>query len=295
MVLVLVGLFLSRTLTNPLTLLRHKLDQTNLGLAYEPIAWESKDEIGRIIQSYNQMLQKLAESEQKLAKRQRDVAWTEMARQVAHEIKNPLTPMKLSIQHLARTAETSDDAKRKQVVEKVCQTLLAQIASLTAIANSFGDFARMPSSQPERVHLQKLLGEVHALYEGTEGVNCRLHLPEQPLYVWADPNQLNRVLVNLVQNAIQAMDKTDGQVDLRLYTLAGRAIVEVKDNGAGVPPDIQGRIFEPNFSTKTSGMGLGLAITKRMVEAMEGDIRFESTVGQGTRFLVSIPLHAQPS
>ncbi|MBX3102241.1 MAG: HAMP domain-containing histidine kinase [Bacteroidetes bacterium] len=295
MVLVLVGLFLSRTLTNPLTLLRHKLDQTNLGLAYEPIEWDSKDEIGRIIQSYNHMLQKLAESEQKLAKRQRDFAWTEMARQVAHEIKNPLTPMKLSIQHLARTLQTADDEKRRQVVEKVCQTLLAQIESLTAIANSFGDFARMPSSQPEALSLQKLLSEVHALYEGTEGITCTLQVPAEDVYVWADPNQLNRVLVNLVQNAIQAMDKPRGQVDIRLYTVGGRAVVEVKDNGTGVPEDIQGRIFEPNFSTKTSGMGLGLAITKRMVEAMDGDIRFESTVGEGTRFLVSIPLHAQPA
>lgn len=290
LVLVLVGIFLSRTLTNPLTLLKQKLDETTLGLANEPIAWKSHDEIGRIIQSYNQMLEKLAESEKKLSKSQRDFAWKEMARQVAHEIKNPLTPMKLSVQHLARALQ-ADPERQRQILEKATQTLLTQIESLTAIANSFSDFARLPSQTPEAVNLNRLLSDVQGLYDNSDQVKVSLQLPTRDYFIFGDPNQLNRVLVNLVQNAVQAMDKPDGRIEMVLYTKAGQAVVEVRDNGAGVPEDIRSRIFEPNFSTKTSGMGLGLAITKRMVEGMSGTITFESETGKGTTFILSFPLH----
>jgi two-component system nitrogen regulation sensor histidine kinase NtrY len=294
MILVLVGIFMSRSLTHPLMMLRQRLEQTSLGLANEPIPWDSRDEIGRIIQSYNQMLEKLAESEQKLSQSQRNQAWTEMARQVAHEIKNPLTPMKLSLQHLARAADAEPE-KQRAMLQKVTQTLLTQIESLTAIANSFKDYARMPAYNPQPVLLGKLLSEVHGLYEGTEQVDIRLRLPAQEVYILGDANQLNRVLVNLVRNALQAIDRPDGWLEIRLYTEAGLAIVEVADNGSGIPEEIRARIFEPNFSTKSSGMGLGLALARRMVESMGGQIDFSSETGAGTTFVLRFPLHAPPA
>ena len=282
------GIFISRSLTNPLRLLREKLADTRFGLHNEPIQWQRRDEIGQIVEAYNDMLMQLEESQRKLAKSEREIAWREMARQVAHEIKNPLTPMKLSIQQLERILQRSEDDKIQQFGERYAKTLLGQIDSLTAIANSFSQFATMPAAAQDRLNLNDILREAYTLYLQEDGVTLAYTPPEVQLYIAGDKNQLMRVLVNLIRNAIQA---EGDQLSLTLVQDEKHAIIRLQDNGKGIPLKIQQKVFEPNFSTKTSGMGLGLAITKRIIEAMNGTIGFESTPGNGTTFTLRFPLH----
>lgn len=282
------GFFLSKSLTSPLRLLKQKLDQINLGMPYEELDWQSKDEIGAIIASYNQMLHKLERQEQKLAQTERELAWREMARQVAHEIKNPLTPMKLSIQHLMRMLQRMGN-HNDPAMRKVTDTLLTQIDSLNSIASSFSMFATMPQERHALVELQPVVEQVCELHLDAAEAEISWEIPESPLYIHGDRNQLTRVLINLIRNALQAMENR-GNINIRLYEEGTRATVSISDNGRGIPIPIQMKIFEPNFSTKTSGMGLGLAITKRLVENMEGTITFESEVGVGTTFYVSFPI-----
>lgn len=286
------GLSISRSLTHPLTMLKQKLDITNLGATNEKLNWRSRDEIGAIISSYNQMLTKLEQSEKKLAKNATEMAWREMARQVAHEIKNPLTPMKLSIQHLQRALQKPEKMS-KEVVDKVTSTLLSQIDSLSKIASSFSQFATMPTDSFERVSLNRLIEEAYELYAESQEATLSTDLPKREIFVWGDRGQLSRVIINLVRNALQAMDKTKGRIALRLSRDFDQAVVSVEDNGKGIPHDLQDRIFEPNFSTKNSGMGLGLAITQRLVQNMDGNIHFVSKEGLGTTFYVSFPIYEE--
>lgn len=291
LVLLLTGiltLFLSNSIIRPLTLLRKRLEKTTLGRTNEPVKWESEDEIGEMIRSYNHMLGKLADSEQKLSRSQRELAWKEMARQVAHEIKNPLTPMKLSIQHLAR-AWKSGSGNIEALFEKVTQTLMVQIDSLVNIANSFSEFARMPEPKKSVFSLNEVIREVVNLYEHTEGVQFFLHLPEKDFLVNWDRDQVSRVFNNLIKNAVQAFESGSGEITLTMTVQQGKAFVTVKDNGKGIPADIREKIFQPNFSTKTSGMGLGLAMVKQVVDGAGGEIRFESETGAGTTFFIELP------
>jgi len=286
--LALAGLFLSRSITRPLQVLKSRLDDTSLGLHNEPIDYHARDEIGGIIGSYNTMLGKLSDSEKKLARNERELAWREMARQVAHEIKNPLTPMKLSVQHLQRIAKTSE--VKPEAVERISKTLITQIDSLTSIANTFSQFATMPTDVQDELLVGDVLNEVYSLYATSEEARLELRVPPEPLRVVADKNQLTRVLVNLIRNAIQAMQNPEGLIRLQARRDGQRVVISVQDHGPGVPLDIQGRIFEPNFSTKNSGMGLGLAIVKKIVESARGTIWFESEPGNGATFYVSYPL-----
>jgi signal transduction histidine kinase len=290
LVVVVVGVLITRTLTRPLELLRAKLAQTSYGQAQEPIDWTSRDEIGALIASYNQMLGKLVESEKRVAQNEREVAWREMARQIAHEIKNPLTPMKLSIQHLSRILDRVENGEHRQAVQRLSATLLSQIDSLTAIASTFSQFATMPAENRTAVPLGAIVQDIFHLYAEADEAELSIELPETELYVMGDKNQLLRVLVNLVKNALQAMEKR-GRIHLSLYRNGDWAICKVADNGKGIPIEIQDKVFQPNFSTQTSGMGLGLAITRRIIEGMNGRIRFESYVGQGTTFFLEFPIH----
>lgn len=286
-----IAVLISNSIIRPLGLLSQKLEDTNLGVRNEPIEWSSQDEIGDIIQAYNQMLDKLAESETKLAQSQREMAWQEMARQVAHEIKNPLTPMRLSVQHLVRTwdRDKPENEKLNGLFTKVTKTILVQIESLVNIANSFSQFAKMPEPQKSRFLLNQVVQEVADLYSATKEVQLNMHIPTAEFYVHSDRDQLSRVFNNLVKNAIQAIDHEAGQVNIHLELNGDQAKVRVEDNGKGIPDEIGARIFEPRFSTKSSGMGLGLAIVKKIIEGAGGRIYFESEVGKGTKFFVELP------
>ncbi len=285
------ALYVSNSITKPLSEIGQKLAGIKLG-KNEPISWKNKDELGELIGAYNRMLETLEESTERLKLSEREGAWREMARQVAHEIKNPLTPMKLSVQHLLRAYQTQPE-NAQALLQRVSQTLIEQIDVLSGIASEFSNFAKMPEPQCERLEINDLLRSVYTLFATQENLNVafELDLPEKLLFVFADRNQLTRVFTNLVKNAIQAIpDDRKGQVSIRLSESGADALICVEDNGAGIPKTVYERVFSPYFTTKSSGTGLGLAMCKNMIEAMNGHIWFESEAGEGTRFFVNLKM-----
>jgi nitrogen fixation/metabolism regulation signal transduction histidine kinase len=241
------------------------------------------------VEVYNQKVDELRESAEKLARSERESAWREMARQVAHEIKNPLTPMKLGIQHFQRTWDpASSDAKER--LEKFSNSLVQQIDVLNGVATAFSQFAQMPIAQPQPLELTDVVRDAVHVFTATPGVRIELEENER-LPVNADREQLLRVLNNLLKNAVQAIpEDRKGRVVVRLEREGNSAMLEVRDNGEGIPEDARERIFSPSFTTKTRGMGLGLAMVKRIVENAGGTVRFETAEGVGTSFFVILPL-----
>ncbi|MCB0844288.1 MAG: HAMP domain-containing protein [Bacteroidetes bacterium] len=277
----------SSRITQPLSMIQQRLSSISLGNINEPITYESQDEIGAIVNAYNKMVNQLAESEEKLSQSQREMAWRQMARQVAHEIKNPLTPMKLSIQHLVR-AWNENSPRLQNMFPKVMKTLLVQIDSMVRIANSFSEFAKMPEPVKSRVLVNEVLLEVVDLYTQSEETIWLIDVPEVEFWAFADRDQLSRSFNNIIKNGLQAIED-NGIIHISMRIMEGHCRIEIKDNGSGIPPEVQKKIFEPSFSTKTSGMGLGLAIVKRIIENTGGVISFESKEGKGTTFFIEIP------
>ncbi|MDX2247686.1 MAG: ATP-binding protein [Bacteroidia bacterium] len=279
----------SGTITRPLSMIQQKLSSLSLGNVNDKISYDAKDEIGSIVNAYNDLVTKLVESEEKISQNQREMAWRQMARQVAHEIKNPLTPMKLSIQHLVRSWEEKTD-RLESMFPKVMKTLLVQIDSMVRIANSFSEFAKMPEPVKSKVLINDILLEVIDLYTQSEEAIWLIDVPSEPFWVSADRDQLSRCFNNIIKNGIQSLEGSNGIIHISMRILGNTARIEIKDNGKGIPQDIQKKIFEPSFSTKSSGMGLGLAIVKRIVENTNGQVYFESVLGEGTTFFIEIPI-----
>ena len=285
----LVALFLSNSITRSLALIGAQFQKVQLGGGNEPIAWSGRDEIGMLVGEYNKMLGELERSAQLLARSERESAWREMAKQVAHEIKNPLTPMRLSIQHLQR-AWAADDPRADELARRMARTLLEQIESLSRIATEFSDFAKMPQAQRERIRLDEVLTAALDLYRDDEHFPLEYHEPREPVWVMADRHQMIRVFNNLVKNAIQAIpDDREPRVRVEVGSFDGAVEVRVIDNGTGIPEDRRDQVFVPNFTTKSSGMGLGLAMCKNIVESAGGRIWFETVVDEGTTFHVELP------
>lgn len=293
--LLVVGGFLAYLLSNSITAslsaISNKLKFTQLGRKNEPIEWNADDEIGRLVKEYNKMIIELENSARLLARSERESAWREMARQVAHEIKNPLTPMKLSIQHLQRAiAEKRPNVD--ELANKVISTLIEQIENLNHIASEFSTFAKMPTAKNEVFDLVEVIESVAHLFGENRQVTVRFTRPADPVWVYADKNQVLRVLNNLVKNAVQAIpDNKRGTVEISVRLKLNSCIITVADNGAGIPKSQQEKVFQPNFTTKTSGTGLGLSISRQIVENTGGEIWFESKEGKGTSFFVKLPLH----
>ena len=299
-----VAVVLAGQLTRPFGRLRQGLLAVGAGEAEEPIPVETQDEVGELVETFNAMQAALAESRRKLAEQEREVAWSTMARQVAHEIKNPLMPMKLSVQHLQRTFTRPGedgppaDVRFARQFERTTDMLIDQIETLNRIASDFSTFARMPMRHPEPLDLVDVAAEAAALFEAPLAESGRAEFVVEPspvpLPVLADREEIRRVLVNLLTNALQAIPEGPGPGRIRLATRRRgvRAEAVVEDTGTGIPADVQPNVFQPSFSTKTSGMGLGLAISKRAVEAAGGTIAFETAEGAGTTFTVRLPLAA---
>jgi two-component system nitrogen regulation sensor histidine kinase NtrY len=286
----LVALTLSNSVTRSLSEIAARFRQIRVGERNEPILWSRRDEIGLLVSEYNKMLGELERSAALLARSERESAWREMARQVAHEIKNPLTPMRLSIQHLQRALQ-SGDPRAEELTRRVSQTLLEQIDTLSHIATEFSNFAQMPRPQADVVELGEVLRSAVQLYDAHEEADFHLALPGSPCPVYADREQLLRVFSNLLKNALQAIpDERRGRIEVSMAAQGQRVQVQVRDNGTGIPEEQQHRVFAPNFTTKSSGMGLGLALCKNMVEQASGSIRFSTVPGQGTVFTVELPL-----
>jgi len=300
-VVMLTAVVLANALAQPIARLRAGLEAVGEGRFAEALPVETRDEIGDLTRTFNEMRAQLAESRRKLAQKEREVAWREMARQVAHEIKNPLTPMKLSIQHLRRAFEreraAGDEASRfAEMFDRVTSTLIEQIESLVRIADEFSTFARLPTRVLETIDLNEVVQEAVKLIEGEVQADVlELDLHSEPLVVEADREELRRTYINLLKNAVQAIpDEREGRVRVmtELVEADGVKMVrsQVEDNGEGIPQEARDKIFEPNFSTKTSGTGLGLAIVKKSVDDLGGSIGYETSEGAGTTFWIQLPL-----
>jgi signal transduction histidine kinase len=285
-----IALLITNRITQSFTIISQKMREVNLGKQNEVIEWKRDDEIGVLVREYNKMVTKLEESAEALAKSEREGAWRQMARQVAHEIKNPLTPMKLSIQYLQKAiANNSTDVK--VLTTNVAKTLVEQIDHLSKIASDFSQFANIGNPKNEVFDLHEMLQSLAALYNAGGNVDFKWNPVEQRVLLFADRTQLNRLFTNLLQNAVEACANRDQRVIRMNEQLNGEYItVSVTDNGEGIPEQTQSRIFTPNFTTKTSGTGLGLAMSKGIVEQARGEIWFVTKEGAGTTFYVKIPL-----
>ncbi|HWB64534.1 MAG TPA: HAMP domain-containing sensor histidine kinase, partial [Chitinophagales bacterium] len=284
----LLAYFISDSITRPLTIISEKLRILNLNKKNEPIEWKSRDEIGVLIGEYNKMITELEHSAQKLARGERESAWREMAKQIAHEIKNPLTPMKLSIQYLQRAI---DEGKPniEELAKKVTKTLEEQIENLSSIATAFSSFAKMPKAQNEIINLNELLRSIADLFNREEGVTISFSSECETPMVFADKNQLVSVFNNLVKNAIQSIpENRTGFIDIHVKEEGEWLIASVNDNGTGIAQSLYDKVFVPNFTTKSSGTGLGLAISKQIIEGAGGDMWFESKENVGTSFYVKL-------
>jgi nitrogen fixation/metabolism regulation signal transduction histidine kinase len=286
-----VAVFISYYVTKPLKLIQDKMSKIKLGRASEPIEWKEEDEIGSLVREYNRMIEELQRSAELLARSERESAWREMAKQVAHEIKNPLTPMKLSVQHLQRLMENkTPDLEEK--VKKLSATLIEQIETLSTIASEFSAFAKMPKANEEKTNLREILSNaIHLFKDTVDHTEISFHpMVTGDTYVYADKEQLLRVFNNLIKNAVQAIPEgVQGKVEILLSKKNGAFVTRVRDNGTGITEEAMDKIFVPSFTTKTGGMGLGLAMVKNIVESGSGKIWFETAKGKGTTFFVSFP------
>ena len=287
-----VSFFVSRGLTFPLWLITQKIKRTTLSSFNEPLSWNSDDEIGLMVAEYNRMLVNLEESKNALAKSEKESAWREMARQVAHEIKNPLTPMKLTLQHMKRIIDEGGDNGATEQKQKQINSLLEQIETLSDIATSFSDFAKMPAPQIDHLDIRALLLETIELYNKKELGKIVTNIEEGICMIEGDKKWLGRALSNLIINAFQAVnDQSKALLHVSLFIIDRDIVrIEIQDNGEGIPLHIGEKVFTPNFSTKYTGSGLGLAITKKGVEHANGKIWFESEEGVGTTFFIELPL-----
>ncbi len=287
---VLLALLLSRYITSPLQHIGKQFSMVKIGGKNAKIEWKREDEIGRLVDEYNRMIDEMEKSADLLARSERESAWRQMARQVAHEIKNPLTPIKLSMQLLMRAwnDQVPDwDARLK----RFSQTLIMQIDTLSAIATEFSDFAQMPEPQIQNFDVIPLIQQSATLFRDQSDCEISFETRMQECIIKADPNQILRVFNNLIKNALQAIPgDRQGNIRIKLEVVEKYCEISFQDNGTGIPNDRQTRIFSPNFTTKTAGMGLGLAMVKNIIDHTSGRIWFETDPGAGTTFFVSLPM-----
>jgi signal transduction histidine kinase len=282
------GGFLAFRFARPLHILTSAAKNVADGNFEVQVSVKSHDEIGTLAESFNEMIQKLQVSREELAKHEREKAWKEMAKQVAHEIRNPLTPMKLSIQHV-RQAFKDKAPEREEILQRVTQTVIEQIETLSRIAAEFSHFAKMPERKFERISIDEVLKETMNLFREVQGINIIDQLSSPDVHVLADSDQLRGVFINILRNAIQAI----GGIGTIIVTTSHErrtCLIKISDTGSGIPEEIRSKIFEPNFSTKSEGMGLGLAIARRVVEDHGGIITCQSEIGKGTTFEIRLPI-----
>jgi len=289
-VILIASYFASRVLTVPLSLITQKIKKTTLTGYNEPLEWDSDDEIGLMVGEYNRMLKNLEASKTALARSEKESAWREMAQQVAHEIKNPLTPMKLTLQHLKRTLSQGNN-EEKNSSEKPLNTLLQQIDTLSDIATSFSSFAKMPVPKYQRFEISSVLRKTIQLHDNNAEQNILSDIESGNHHVMGDAQLMGRIFSNLIINGIQSVPEgTIPKIEIGLLTNNNQIVIEFKDNGSGIPEEIRDKIFIPNFSTKGTGSGIGLSIAKRGIEHAGGQLWFETTTGEGTTIFVELPL-----
>lgn len=286
-----LAVFLANQITSPLTFIQESIRKTKLGQKNQPIVWSRHDEIGSLIKEYNKMIAALEESATKLAKSERESAWREMAKQVAHEIKNPLTPLKLGVQLLEKSWKEKDPNFEKKF-ERFNKSFVEQIDSLANIASEFSNFAKMPDTKLERLSLLPIVRQATDVFIGTK--NLDIHIDNQTsleVFIMGDKDQMLRTFNNLLKNAIEASSpEKECVIFIKLRNDQKKVWIEIADNGKGIDYYLQDKIFAPNFTTKSSGTGLGLAFVKQAVENAGGTVDFKSIIDKGTTFFISFPL-----
>jgi signal transduction histidine kinase len=288
---IIISLLISNWLTAPLRLLSQKVATLKFGGENQKIAYDGNDEIGTIVKAYNLKLEELEAAALQLAKSERESAWREMAKQVAHEIKNPLTPMKLGIQHLLRSYDPTIDGSKERL-ERVLNSVIEQIDGLTRIANEFSNFAKMPEPQKEAIDLLSVIQNTVTLFEIEDDCTLTIETKETNILLKLDKNQWIQVFNNLIKNAIQSLnERKEGKVKIRIEKdiLKNEVRIEVSDNGKGIPTEQLDKIFIPHFTTKSTGSGIGLSVVKQIVENHGGKISFESIENEGTTFSIVLP------
>ena len=283
-----VGTIFANQISSPVRRLKLATQQIAAGKLDVELPRKSGDELGELEEAFREMVRDLRYAQELMIKAQRELAWREMAKQIAHEIRNPLTPMKLSIQQLRQAYK--DGAKDfGNIFQSISETILVQIESLSKIATEFSYFARMPPRKIEMCNVHDILEEAKHLYDQESKITFRSdYTAEMPL-VNADREELRRAFINIMRNAVQALVH-GGEVYLRTRRSNGSIEIQIADTGPGIPSERQHRLFEPNFSTKTDGMGLGLAIVKKIIDDLGGSISIDSTVGKGTTVTIRLPL-----
>lgn len=292
LIFIVIGFFavlIARQITAPLSFIQLNLSKIIYGKRNEPIKWERDDEIGALVNEYNKMIGALENSAIKLAQSERENAWREMAKQVAHEIKNPLTPLKLGLQLLEKSWRDKDP-KFDLKFERFSKSFVEQIESLSSIASEFSSFAKMPDTRLERINIFNMLAQAVTIFVHMDNIKINYTPPEKPFYINADRDQLLRCFNNLLKNAIEATQhQKPGIIDVKFEINKNSVLLSIKDNGAGIPDGMRDKIFEPNFTTKSSGTGLGLAFVKNSIENADGRVWFETKQGAGTTFYLSLP------
>lgn len=284
-----IAVFFANYISEPVRMIKNKISALQLGQSYDLLEWESNDEIGALVYEYNKKVIELERNAARLVKSERESAWREMAKQVAHEIKNPLTPMKLSIQQLERVSKDNPN-DLKERIERTAKTLVEQIDTLTKIADEFSNFAKMPKAQDIEVNLIPIIETTLDLYKEEDILISIDNNCNDKAIIIADKDQLSRVFNNLIKNAIQAIPSTiEGKINVTISLKENNYLVEIKDNGSGISDDKKDKIFVPNFTTKSTGMGLGLAMVKNIIENANGSIWFETKEEIGTSFYIKFP------
>jgi len=247
---------------------------------------DASKEIHNLVDSYNSMIDELEESAVKLAQSEREAAWREMAKQVAHEIKNPLTPMRLTVQSFERRFDPTDP-EIKNKLREYSNTLIQQIDVMSSISSAFSDFAKMPTQKREVINIVKVVRNATDIFSESY---ISFHTQVDDIQANLDKMQIIRVITNLVKNAIQATEKIENpKIEVKIFNENGGVVITVSDNGKGILEDVKHKVFEPRFTTKSSGMGLGLPMIKNIIEAYGGTISFTSQVEKGTEFTVTLP------
>ena len=278
---------ISNNLTRAVTKFSDKINQITL---FEndpkPIKYYHNDELNQLVKAYNKMILQIQEQKQRLSFKEKEEAWREMAKQVAHEVKNPLTPMKLTIQNFERKFDPADPDIRDKV-KHLSRTLVDQIDLVATVASAFSQFAQLPEKNNEIFDLNKEIKNIINVFSDEK---IYFHSNRDIIMIEMDKIYLSRIITNLVANSRQAKhDDRENIINLDVEQRQKRVIITVDDNGTGIPEELYDRIFEPNFTSKTSGTGLGLTMVRKMVEDYKGEISVKSELGKGSTFTISLP------
>lgn len=278
---------ISNNLTNALTKFSEMITRITLfENDFQPIKYYKNDELSALVKAYNKMILQIQDQKERLSFKEKESAWREMAKQVAHEVKNPLTPMKLTIQNFERKFD-ANDPQIKEKVKHMCDTMVEQIDLIATVASAFSQFAQLPEKYNETFNLNNEISHIIGVFSDDE---IFVHSNKEIIMINMDKIYLNRIITNLITNAKQAaLENRPSIINVDIEQYNKRVVISVEDNGTGIPEEIHHRIFEPNFTSKSGGMGLGLTMIRKMIEDYKGEITVKSTLGKGTKFTILLP------